>query len=200
MSVLVDELLDSYLSDERARRISQRFLPSREAIVEILEAVLDLMYPGYFGRSDLNRDNLTAHVAHAVSCACAENRARDGALSVLRPRAGHHARRGERLRTARQGTDPSVPESPAGNPWLLIRDIQAAFDGDPAATNLDEVVLAYPGVLAVSVYRIAHALYDLGVPMMARIMTEWRTPKPAPTFIRVRASALHSLSITPPAS
>jgi len=55
--------------------------------------------------------------------------------------------------------------------------VQAAFDGDPAATNLDEVILAYPGVLAVSVYRIAHALYDLGVPMMARIMTEWAHSK-----------------------
>ncbi len=60
---------------------------------------------------------------------------------------------------------------------LLIRDVQAAFDGDPAATNLDEVILAYPGVLAVSVYRIAHALHDLGVPMMARIMTEWAHSK-----------------------
>ncbi len=60
---------------------------------------------------------------------------------------------------------------------LLIRDVQAAFDGDPAATDLDEVILAYPGVLAVSVYRIAHALHDLGVPMMARIMTEWAHSK-----------------------
>jgi serine O-acetyltransferase len=60
---------------------------------------------------------------------------------------------------------------------LLLRDVQAAFDGDPAASNLDEVVLAYPGLLAVSVYRIAHALYDLGVPMMARIMTEWAHSK-----------------------
>ncbi len=59
---LTAELLDSYLGDERARRISQRYLPSREAIVEILESVLDLMYPGYFGRQDLNRDNL--------ECAC----------------------------------------------------------------------------------------------------------------------------------
>jgi serine O-acetyltransferase len=56
---------------------------------------------------------------------------------------------------------------------LLVRDVQAAFDGDPAATNLDEIILAYPGVLAVSVYRIAHVLHSLGVPMIARIMTEW---------------------------
>ncbi len=55
------------LGDERARRIAQRYLPSREAIVEILESVLDLMYPGYFGRQDLNRDNLGAHVAQMVA-------------------------------------------------------------------------------------------------------------------------------------
>jgi serine O-acetyltransferase len=60
---------------------------------------------------------------------------------------------------------------------LLLRDVQAAYDGDPAASNLDEVILAYPGLLAVSVYRIAHALFDLGVPMMARIMTEWAHSK-----------------------
>src|SRR5277367_1862414 len=59
--------MSSYLGDERARRISHRYLPSREAIVEIVESVLDLMYPGYFGRRDLNRDNLAAHVAQAVA-------------------------------------------------------------------------------------------------------------------------------------
>src|SRR3982074_2434541 len=64
---LAGDLLHSYLSDERARRISHRYLPSREAIVEILESVLDLMYPGYFGRRDLSRDNLGAHVAYSVA-------------------------------------------------------------------------------------------------------------------------------------
>jgi serine O-acetyltransferase len=57
--------------------------------------------------------------------------------------------------------------------FTLLEDVQAAFDGDPAATNLDEVILAYPGLLAVSVYRVAHELYQLGVPLMPRIMTEW---------------------------
>jgi hypothetical protein len=60
------ELLDSYLGDERARRIARRYLPSREAITEILEGVLDLMYPGYFGRRDLNAENLGAYVAESI--------------------------------------------------------------------------------------------------------------------------------------
>ena len=175
MRNLTDQFLDSYLGDERARRISRRYLPSREAIVEILEGVLDLMYPGYFGRRDLSEENLSAHVAQSVArlapkleremehCLC-YGRERDNAGETdCAPRAHDLAE----IFLSR------LPQIRG----LLIRDVQAAFDGDPAATNLDEVILAYPGVLAVSVYRIAHALYDLGVPMMARIMTEWAHSK-----------------------
>jgi serine O-acetyltransferase len=171
------ELLESYLGDKRARRISQRYLPSREAIVGILESVLDLMYPGYFGRQDLSADNLSEHVEQMVAalvpklehemehCLCygREREAVPPAFGECAPRAQELAAIFVRR----------LPEIRA----LLIRDVQAAYDGDPAALNLDEVILAYPGVLAVSVHRIAHALYDLGVPMMARIMTEWAHSK-----------------------
>src|SRR5580692_8723982 len=67
------ELLDSYLGDERARRIARRYLPSREAIAEILQGVLDLMYPGYFGRRDLNRENLGGYVSESGG-ACSQDR------------------------------------------------------------------------------------------------------------------------------
>jgi serine O-acetyltransferase len=174
---LTADLLDSYRSDVRARRISLCYLPSREAIVEILEAVLDLMYPGFFGRRDLNDENLAAYTAQSVAalapkiesemehCLC-YGRERDAARSDLADCA-------PRARELSQVFLRRMPEIRK----LLLRDVQAAFDGDPAASNLDEVVLAYPGLLAVSVYRIAHALYDLGVPMMARIMTEWAHSK-----------------------
>src|SRR5476649_1231917 len=81
---LTGQFLDSYQGDERARRISHRYLPSREAIVEILEAVLDLI-PGLLRPSGLERRQLGwACRANGVG-AGAEARARDGALSVLRP-------------------------------------------------------------------------------------------------------------------
>jgi serine O-acetyltransferase len=174
---LTGELLDSYLSDERARRISQRYLPSREAIVEILNAVLDLMYPGYFGRQDLNADNLSAHIDQMLAslipklehemeqCLC-YGRERE----TVPPEFGECAPRAHELAEIFLQRLPEIRR-------MLIRDVAAAFEGDPAALNLDEIILAYPGVLAVSVYRIAHALYDLGVPMMARIMTEWAHSK-----------------------
>jgi serine O-acetyltransferase len=174
---LTGELLESYLGDQRARRISQRYLPSREAIVEILGSVLDLMYPGYFGRQDLSADNLSGHVEQMVaalvpklehemeSCLC-YGRERE----AVPPAFGECAPRAQELAGIFVHRLPEIRA-------LLIRDVQAAYDGDPAALNLDEIILAYPGVLAVSVYRIAHALYDLGVPMMARIMTEWAHSK-----------------------
>jgi serine O-acetyltransferase len=174
---LTGEFLDSYMGDERARRISRRYLPSREAIVEILESVLDLMYPGYFGRRDLSSDNLRTHVAHSVAVLFPKlEREMEHCLCYGREREAGRAEVGECAPRAHELAEIFLSRLPEIRS-LLIRDVQAAFDGDPAATNLDEVILAYPGVLAVSVYRIAHALYDLGVPMMARIMTEWAHSK-----------------------
>jgi serine O-acetyltransferase len=174
---LTGDLLGSYLGDERARRISHRYLPSREAIVEILESVLDLMYPGYFGRQDLSSDNLGSHVGQMVAALAPKlERELEHCLCYGREREAVPPQLGECAPRAHELAEiflRRLPEIRA----LLIRDVQAAYDGDPAALNLDEIILAYPGVLAVSVYRIAHALYDLGVPMMARIMTEWAHSK-----------------------
>jgi len=185
LDTLAGELVQSYLGDERARRISQRYLPSRERIVEILQSVLDLMYPGYFGRQDLSRENLGAYVSQMLAalapklereiehCLCygqerapAAERASGAERDAVRSAVGDCAPRARELTRIFLQRLPQIR-------GVLVRDVQAAFDGDPAATHLDEIILAYPGLLAVSVYRIAHALYDLGVPMMARIMTEW---------------------------
>jgi serine O-acetyltransferase len=174
---LTIEFLKSYMGDERGRRISRRYLPSREAIVEILESVLDLMYPGYFGRRDLSKDNLQAHVAQSMAALAPRlEREMEHCLCYGRERETEPPEFGECAPRAHELAEIFLSRLPEIRS-LLIRDVQAAFDGDPAATNLDEVILAYPGVLAVSVYRIAHALYDLGVPMMARIMTEWAHSK-----------------------
>jgi serine O-acetyltransferase len=177
LDAVTTELLDSYLADERARRISHRYLPSREAIVEILEAVLNLMYPGYFGQRDLNTETLAAHVAQWVAALAPKlEREMEHCLCYGREREVVPPEFGECAPRARELAEIFLRRLPEIRS-LLIRDVQAAFDGDPAALNLDEIILAYPGVLAVSVYRIAHALYDLGVPMMARIMTEWAHSK-----------------------
>jgi serine O-acetyltransferase len=165
-----EALLESYLGDERARRIARHYLPSREAIEQILQLALDLMYPGYFGQRDLTAASLGPHIEGLLEqlepllereiehCLCYGRECEDAAVER-----GACASRAADLMRAFLGQLPAIRT-------LLLRDVQAAFDGDPAASNLDEIILAYPGMLAVSVYRVAHALFELGVP---RIMTEW---------------------------
>jgi serine O-acetyltransferase len=167
---LVTAIVASYRSDERAQFVNRRFLPNREEIIEISRLFLQIFYPGYFGRQDLTDDNVAYHVGALLSdlrtrltdqielCLC--HAAESGApVDACTDRA-----RGLALRILSR-----IPELRA----TLIADVQAAMDGDPAAHSLHEVILAYPGVLAVTVYRVAHELYTMGVPLMPRIMTEW---------------------------
>jgi serine O-acetyltransferase len=170
---LSEQLLHSYLGDTRARRISRRYFPSRDAIVQILELLLDLMYPGYFGRRDLEEGNLGEYVEALLNEIDPKLEGEiENCLCYGRERDDVNAEVGPCAPKARDLTDAFLRRLPAIRA-SLVRDVQAAFDGDPAATHLDEIILAYPGLLAVSVYRIAHVLYELGVPLMARVMTEW---------------------------
>jgi len=168
---LVEGLLASYRRDPRAQHVNRRFLPSRDEILEIVKLLLELFYPGYFGRQDLTDENLAFHVGNLLStlrekvarqvetCLCSAAEREERAPQPC----GEQARRVTEAFLARL---PAVRDE-------LIHDVQAAYDGDPAASSLDEVILAYPGMLAVTVHRVAHELYLMGVPLMPRIMSEW---------------------------
>jgi serine O-acetyltransferase len=177
LETVTSALVDSYRGDERARHVSRVYLPSREAIVEILDSVLSLMYPGYFGRPELNDNNLEAYVTDKLAALMPKlERELEHCLCYSREREKSASGFGECAPRARELAEQFLRKLPEIR-GLLIGDVQAAFDGDPAALNIDEIILSYPGVLAVSVYRIGHVLYQLGVPMMARIMTEWAHSK-----------------------
>jgi serine O-acetyltransferase len=168
---LVEGMIRSYKSDARGQHINRRFLPSRDETIEIVRLLLQLFYPGYVGRQDLTDDNVALHVGTLLStlreklqqqieiclsfAAETENRATGGCTEEAIA-----------ITTAFLEKLPAIRDA-------LIVDVQAAYDGDPAATSLDEVILAYPGFLAITVYRVAHELSVKGVPLMPRIMTEW---------------------------
>lgn len=172
LATIVGAVLENYRAEPRASRINRHFLPSRTESVEIVRMLLSLFYPGYFGREDLTESNVEYHVGvtlHALRdkllaqidrCLCYDDEATGQ---------GEFARCKKRAESL---TDAFLSRIPALRS-ALVEDVQAAYDGDPAAQNLDEIVLAYPGLLAVTVYRIAHELHSLGVPMMPRMMTEW---------------------------
>ena len=170
---VVDALLASYRDDARGQRIGRRFLPSREAIIAVARLFFEVFYPGYYGRQDLTAESLRYHLggllsslreklAHQIEqCLCFT--AESEGLPEDLPGCGEHAAKlADRL----------IARLPALRATLLV-DVQAAMDGDPAASSLDEIILSYPGLLAVTVHRVAHELWVMGVPLMPRIMSEW---------------------------
>jgi serine O-acetyltransferase len=167
LDALVDDILSSYRAERRTQRIDEEFLPSRARIVEMLEEIRQVLFPGYFGRKGLTSENVRYHLGNLLmrlgedltlqieSCLCyatgksqqhSDGRAADIAHQFLR-----------RIPAIRK---------------MLVLDAQAAYDGDPAAKSIDEVIYCYPGFFAITVYRVAHELLTLGVPLMPRIMTE----------------------------
>ncbi len=170
---LVDRVVESYLADDRTHHINRRFLPSRRRIVEIIELLLELVYPGYYGRQDLNDHNVSYHVGGLLprvgeklfnqvrQCLCYQEETEGKCCDD------------EACAAKAADLTMAFLEKLAHIRELIAGDVQAAYDGDPAATNTDEIILAYPGVLAVTVYRLAHELHEIGVPLMPRIMTEW---------------------------
>jgi serine O-acetyltransferase len=169
---LTQEILDSYAADKRTQRIGERALPSRGRIVEIVGQLRELLFPGYFGAKELTEENVRYHLGNLLvrleadladqinHCLCTA-RGSDGA-------AGSDDCGRQAVGTAREFLS-RVPKVRA----MLAADAQAAFDGDPAAKSIDEVIYCYPGFYAMTVYRVAHELLELGVPLMPRIMTEY---------------------------
>jgi len=171
---LVEHMVDSYHADPRTQHIDRIYLPSRADIIRLVQDLLELVYPGFIGRQHLTEHNVAFHVGDLLPrigenvfqqvymCLCYMKESGD-------PGHRHEQSCGSEARRITVSFLEGIPCIRE----LLAGDVQAAFDGDPAALNLDEVILAYPGLLAITVHRHAHALYELGVPLMPRIMSEW---------------------------
>ena len=159
----IENVVDTILEDYRANRdidMMETFRqPDKDVIIDIIEKLRRIVFPGYFrdktyriynakhNLSMLIEDvmsNLSEQMALVLS---EEGQAEDLCLQFLR----------------------RIPAVRA----MVQTDLQAAYDGDPAATGMAEVIFSYPGLFAITVYRLAHELYVLKVPMIPRIMTEY---------------------------
>ncbi len=171
---LVSRIVKSYVSDPRTQHIDREYLPAREVIIEICDLLLELTYPGYIGRKGLTTHNISYHVGELLPRLWEHL-----AGQILQCRRHQHE-------TARADGGEGPPPQPDEAAELasrfveripdvrdrLAEDVQAAYDGDPAASCTAEVILAYPAILAITIYRYAHELYLMDVPLMPRIMTE----------------------------
>jgi len=161
-------------------------LPSRDAIVQAIVLLRQVAFPGYFGLQGLAAHNVGFRVGELLSeltdllfqqiCRCLRYReqipANDAAAQGASARGPEGDRRVERCEEVAADIVSRFLERIPAVRELLATDVQAAFDGDPAATSTDETIFCYPGLFAIFVQRFAHELYDLGVPLMPRIMTE----------------------------
>ncbi|MGV8041324.1 MAG: serine O-acetyltransferase EpsC [Thermoanaerobaculaceae bacterium] len=148
----------------------RQVLPSRDAIVTMVEDLRTVLFPGYFGPSDLTDETMRFAVGHTlerVRRVLQEQIKRGLCFSCSR----HPSRCPECEGQALALSERFLARLPEVR-RLLATDVLAAYEGDPAATSPDEAIFCYPGVLAITNHRLAHELYGLGVPLIARIISE----------------------------
>ncbi|MEO8352099.1 MAG: serine acetyltransferase [Chthoniobacteraceae bacterium] len=140
-------------------------LPSKRALASICEDLLQLLFPGFHDREPIHSSHLRRVTAHRVYTIA--DRLKEEICKSLRLREpGCPEANAEKLLFDFLERLPSVRD-------ILRTDVDAAFEGDPAATTVDEIILAYPYIETVAIQRMAHVLYDLCLPLIPRIMTEW---------------------------
>jgi serine O-acetyltransferase len=171
LEILSAEIVRDCSTPECHTHIGFEPIPSRQAVTEIIDQLRELLFPGFFSRTridpvsfryaigqvstalfDLLSEQISRCIRHEcfrlrLECTNCEQRGFEDALAVLA----------------------AIPEIRR----VLAADIRATFDGDPAAKSTDEIVYGYPGLQAIAVYRVAHQLFQLDVPMLPRMMTEY---------------------------
>ncbi len=154
----------------RNRNRCRQMLPSRDVIVQMTEYLRSILFPGYFGAVDLNDETMRFYLGAKLDQAMGiiYDQVKRGLCFACRLDESSYGECDARARTI---TRDFIHRLPAVR-HLLAMDVQAAYEGDPAATSQDEAIFCYPGVLAVTDYRLAHELYNLGVPLIPRIITE----------------------------
>lgn len=172
----VRRVVESILGDERIRHIGAAPLPDRETVALIIDKLRWLLFPGFFGPRNLTESELSAHVSGVLDDV--KQRLGDQIAAALRYQTNiqtHQPVRAEQSSECEVRAQRLVATFIAKLPHirrLLSLDVQAAFDGDPAAQHTDEVIFSYPGLYALSVHRCAHELYELEVPLIPRMMAE----------------------------
>ena len=174
---LTKRIVQTYSDGDTIHHLGHCPLPNSEVIVSAIEDLKEIIYPGFRRREGLHLGNVTYHVGDLI----------DGLHDKLTTQIARALRHDAGALTG-CGTDidfdalgqaktilflESLPELRK----LLALDVRAAYDGDPAVKNLQEVIFCYPGLEAVTVYRLAHLLYELQVPLIPRMMTEWAHSK-----------------------
>lgn len=163
---VVDSILEDYRSDRDIDRIDLFRHPDKDIVIDIVHKLLRIVYPGYYRDRNYRIYNAKHNLSMLIE---------DVTFNLNRQIALVLQGGGMESREAEEKAQVLCLEFFAQIPKVrevIQTDVQAAYDGDPAATSKDEIIFSYPGLFAITVYRLAHVLYTLKVPMLPRMMTE----------------------------
>ena len=158
-------LLASYETDGGINHLDGVNLPAQESVNHLARDCMHLLFPGYFEATALEKSAVPAHVLRLL-----ENIERR--LSAEVEKCLRFARHADPATRAAEVTAQALGQFPELR-RIIQTDVTAAYQGDPAARSVEEIILAYPCVLVISLQRFAHVLYHLGVPLLPRMLTEY---------------------------
>jgi len=167
---LVDRIAETYKGDSGINFIDAANLPVRGQILDILELLFEVLFPGHTGNKRVTKSNVRYIVGDLLSQIHSElsdqiRRAYQYQCRIKKCVGCDCAMMGEKVTLELLAELPRIRE-------LLKGDVHAAFDGDPAARSYEEIVISYPCITAIAVHRIAHELHVRQVPLIPRIMAE----------------------------
>jgi serine O-acetyltransferase len=174
---LTKRIVKTYSEVSSINHLGHCPLPNYDVVVSILEDLKEVLYPGYRRREGLHIGNVLYHVGDLVDRL--HDRLTQQVARAMRHEAGASCTPENEIDYEALGQAKTMlflEQLPQLRRTLAL-DVQAAYDGDPAVRNLDEVIFCYPGLEAVTVYRLAHELHVLEIPFIPRMMTEWAHSK-----------------------
>lgn len=168
---VIEQLNKGFTGSAWSSHIEPVPIPSKDAVVGLIKQLQRILFPGYFTEHILSPESLGYYLGQELTgfyelLANQVNSAVRHDCMRLNQACSHCTERSYEVATSFVNSLPSIKE-------LLESDIKAALAGDPAARDADEIIFSYPGLFAVFVYRIAHRLVELDVPIIPRIMSEY---------------------------
>ena len=170
---LTKRIVQTYTDVGTINHLGHCPLPNYDVIIGAIEDLKEILYPGYRRREGLHLGNVTYHVGDLIDGL--HDKLTTQISRALRHEAGftHDCPPDPDFEALGQAKTMLFLEELPELRKVLALDVRAAYDGDPAVRSTDEVIFCYPGVEAVTVYRLAHLLYELKIPLIPRMMTEW---------------------------
>ena len=150
-------------------------IPSREATIAIIYQAQKVLFPGYFTRHHLDQFNIEHYLGHEVSSLY--EMLTEQIIFTVRHDCLRHQKSSDCCESRGKHKAIDFIKTLPRLRLQLAKDVRAAMAADPAAISVDEVIFSYPGLFAITVYRLAHLLRQLDVPLLPRIMTEYAHSK-----------------------